>query len=167
VQIRPASADDLPALVEIDNHHIAHGHATFDEEPFTIAGREPWFDQFATTGRHRLLVAADVDDRPIGYAGTSAYREHRSFEATVVTSIYLAPDHLGRGIGTQLYERLFAELAGEDIRVALAGIALPNDASIALHHRFGFVDVGVFQGYALKHGRPMSSLWLQRTLRHP
>jgi phosphinothricin acetyltransferase len=162
VEIRPARADDLPVLVEIDNHHIAHGHATFDEEPFTVAERQPWFAQFALDGRHRLLVATDAEDRPVGYAGTSAYREHRSFEATVVTSIYLAPGHLGQGIGTQLYERLFAELGDEDLRVVLAGIALPNEASVALHHRFGFVDVGVFEGYALKHGRPMSSLWLQR-----
>jgi phosphinothricin acetyltransferase len=62
-----------------------------------------------------------------------------------------------------LYAALVREVMAEPVHVALAGIALPNDASVALHKKFGFVEVGVFGEYAIKHGEFISSVWLQRT----
>ena len=70
----------------------------------------------------------------------------------------------GQGVGSALYRMLFDDLATEPVHVALAGIALPNDASVALHRKFGFTEVGVFREYAVKNGRYLSSLWMQRLL---
>jgi len=64
-----------------------------------------------------------------------------------------------------LYRELFDRLAHERVHVALAGIALPNDASVALHEKFGFAEVGIFREYAVKNGQYVSSIWMQRLCR--
>jgi phosphinothricin acetyltransferase len=165
MEIRPATFDDLPAIVELYNHHVLHGVATFDETPTTVEDRIAWFESYATTGPHRLL-AADVGTQAptvIGCAYSSPYRQHPAFAETVELGIYLAPAHSGQGLGTQLYTRLLDELASEPVHRAVAGIALPNEASVRLHRRFGFDDVGIFDEYATKWGRRISSLWMQRS----
>jgi phosphinothricin acetyltransferase len=98
----------------------------------------------------------------MGYAGSQRYRRHEAFSETVEVTIALQAGCRGQGVGTALYRELFSCLAGEKIHVALAGIALPNDASVALHRKFGFTDVGTFCEYAVKDGQYISSLWMQR-----
>src|SRR5437899_1801855 len=114
--------------------------------------QQEWFTHYATTGRHRLLVA-DEDGVVVGYASSGTFRPKRAYETTVEVSVYLAPDACGRGLGAALYEELFASLEGEDVHRAYAGISLPNDASIALHRRFGFVEVGTFTEQGRKFGK--------------
>lgn len=92
------------------------------------------------------------------------YRDHEAFRETVEVSVALRESSRGQGIGTLLYSSLFESLVGEPVHVALAGIALPNDASVALHRRFGFQDVGVFREYAVKNHERISSLRMQRLL---
>ena len=157
---RPADAEDLLAL---RNHFIAHSFATFDETPLSLDAIAAWMAGFAATGPHRLLVACD-GDRLLGWCSSQPYRAHPAFARTIETSIYVAPDAAGRGVGSALYGRLFDDLAGLDLHRAIVGIALPNDASIRLHARFGFRPVGVFDEYAHKHGRPISSQWMQRPM---
>lgn len=164
MEVRPASLDDLPAVVELYNHHVEHGVATFDETPTTVEDRVAWFQTYSTSGPHRLLVA-DVGNHTPAIAGcaySSPYRQHPAFAETVELGIYLAPDRLGQGLGTQLYAQLIDDLASEPVHRAVAAIALPNEASVRLHRRFGFEDVGVFDEYATKWGRRISSLWMQR-----
>lgn len=162
--VRPADAGDHDAIVRIYNWYVANSHATFDVAPTTVDDRAGWFAQFAPLGPHRLLVATDGDE-VIGYAGSVAHREHAAFAGTVELTIYLDPQHIRCGAGSALYERLLADLADEPIHLIVAGIALPNEASLALHRRFGFRPVGIFDEYAEKHGVKISSLWMQRRLR--
>jgi phosphinothricin acetyltransferase len=161
--VRPASRDDLPELVGIYNHYITNSHATFDTEPVTVESRTGWFERFSEVGPNRLLVAAE-GDRVLGCASSAPYREHPAFARTVEVSIYLHPDVRSRGIGSALYRPLLENLRAERVHVALAGIALPNDASVALHRRFGFTEVGVFEAYALKNDTYISSVWMQLRL---
>ena len=72
------------------------------------------------------------------------------------------PEATGRGVGRMLYAALLAELAGEDVHRAYAAVALPNDASVALHRAFGFTDVGVFSEVGRKFDRWWDVLWLER-----
>ena len=160
--IESATTEDSAGIVAITNHYIAHSVATFDTEPETVESQSEWFAPFRATGPHRLLVVRDPE--VVGYACTAPYRAHAAFDATVVMSIYLAPDRTRAGVGTLLYEHLFSAVADTGLHRALAGIALPNDASVALHRRFGFTEVGVFDEYATKWGRQLSSLWMQRPL---
>lgn len=152
--IWPATIDDLPRIVEIYNHYIAHTPITFDLQPLTVDERGPWFEQFGETGRHRLLVA--IDGGVIaGYAGTHQFRTKAAYDSTVETSIYCAHDAVGKGIGTALYTALFEVIAGEDIHMLVAGITLPNEGSIALHKRFGFRETGVFHAVGRKFGQSL------------
>lgn len=67
-------------------------------------------------------------------------------------------------MGTSLYRALFDGIADEPVHTVVAGIAMPNDASVALHRKFGFTEIGTFREYAVKNGRYISSLWMQRLL---
>jgi phosphinothricin acetyltransferase len=163
-QIRPATRADVPRLTEIYNHYVITTAITFDLEPFTVEQRMVWFDEHAETGRYRLLVAEE-DGRVIGSASTGRFRDKRAYDTTAETSVYCAPDATGRGVGSALYRRLFTALAGEDINRFAAGITLPNDPSIALHKRFGFVQVGVFSANGRKFGRYWDVAWFERALR--
>ena len=163
MNIANARASDAASLLALRNHYIAHSFATFDEVPLRLAAVRDWIDGFRATGPHRLLVARD-GDRLLGFCSSQAYRAHPAFARTIETSLYVAPDATGAGVGSALYERLFAVLAGEGLHRVVAGIALPNDASIRLHLRFGFLPVGVFDEYAHKNGRPVSSQWMQRAM---
>jgi HAD superfamily hydrolase (TIGR01509 family) len=163
VEVRPGRRTDLPALTELYNHYVRETVATFDVEPWTVEARGPWFDHYSEAGRHRLLVAVDGESLR-GYATSSMFRSRVAYQPSVETSVYLDPAAVGRGVGSMLYQRLFAELAAEDVHRAFAGIAMPNPASVRLHRRFGFTDVGTFGEVGRKNGEWWDVLWMQRPL---
>lgn len=161
--IRPATIDDLPRIVEIYNHYIINTPITFDLEPYTLDERRPWFEQFSTAGRHRLLVAEHAG-QVIGYACTHQFRAKRAYDTTVESTIYCAHDAVGTGVGTALYTALFDAIKDEDIHMVVAGVTLPNDASVRLHERFGFKFAGLFHGVGRKFGQYWDVGWYERTL---
>ena len=161
--IRSAHVDDLPRLTEIYNHYVVHTPITFDLDPYAIDARREWFEKFHATGRHRLFVA-EVEGAVSGYAGSYQFRTKAAYDTTVETTIYCTPEATGHGIGSALYTALFESLRGEDIRMAVAGITLPNDASVALHVRFGFAPSGVFHAVGRKFGRYWDVGWYEREM---
>lgn len=161
MRVRAGRSDDVPALTAIYNHFVEHTHVTFDLEPFSVDARREWFGHYAGTGRHRLLVA-EVDGTVVGYATSGRFRDKAAYDPSVETTVYCAPDAVGRGAGSALYTALFEALAAEDVHRAFAGIALPNEASIALHRRFGFTEVGTFREVGRKFGRWWDVTWWQR-----
>ena len=163
VNIRYAQNEDLDQVNEINNYYILNSFATFDTHAQTIAQRGKWFQNFKIIGPHRILVA-EANDQILGYACSSKFRDHFAFDQTVETSIYVAHNCKGKRIGYQLYEKLFFELRDENLHVAVVGIALPNEASISLHKKFDFEEVGAFKEYALKNNKFISSLWMQKRL---
>lgn len=165
VVVRPAIRADLPRLTEIYNYYVTNTPITFDLEPFTVEARTPWFEEHSESGRYRLFVAAEEGGRAIGYASSSRFRVKRAYDTTVESSIYCAPEAQGRGIGTRLYTALFEALASEDINRIVAGVTIPNDASIAIHRHFGFRVVGTFTENGRKFGRFWDVRWLERPLK--
>ena len=163
--IRPAVLDDLPALTDIYNHYVVHSASTFDLHPSTTAGRRAWFDDHAGEGPYRLLVATDPHGRCLGYASSSRWRPKPAYNPTVEVSVYCHPDARGRRCGTALYRALFAALEGEDVQMLVAGVSLPNAASLALHEKCGFRSVGVFHAVGRKFGRFWDVAWFERPLR--
>jgi phosphinothricin acetyltransferase len=163
VEIVPAVEDDLPGIVEIFNYTAANSIANFYTRPVSVADRRGWFEQFSSTGCYRLFVARH-GGQVAGYAGSQRYRELEAFSQTIEVSIALDAGCRGQGVGTALYRELFDSLAREPVHVALAGIAVPNEASVALHRKFGFTEVGTFCEYAVKDGQYISSLWMQRLM---
>lgn len=79
---------------------------------------------------------------------------------------YVAPDHTGSGIGSKLCETLFAALAEEpDAERLVAGITLPNEASVALQQKFGFETVGIFHRASDRRGEFYDLCWFDRSAR--
>ena len=163
VTTRPADIDDLPRLTEIYNHYVVNSQVTFDLEPVTLEERRVWFAQFAATGPHRLLVAEE-NGVVVGYAGSFRFRSRRAYDATIETTVYCAPEAVGRGIGSALYGALFEALREETLRVAIGAIAVPNPPSIALHERFGFRLAGVTHEVGRKFDRYWDVAWYEKPL---
>jgi phosphinothricin acetyltransferase len=163
IDVRYASPDDLAQLTDLYNHYILTTPITFDLEPVSVEQRRIWLEQFSETGRHRLLVAVQ-DGSILGFAGSHEYRDRAAYDSTIETTIYCHPDATGRGIGSLLYTRLFEAIAGEDIHMAIAGITLPNAASVAIHERFGFKPVGVTHAVGRKFGHYWDVGWFEKTL---
>jgi phosphinothricin acetyltransferase len=162
--VRPAAVADLPALTAIYNHYVVHTPITFDLRPLQPDERRAWFDEHQPTGPHRLLVAEE-DGALLGYASTSRWRPKAAYDTTVESSVYVRADSHGRGIGRQLYSALFEAIADEDVHTIVAGVALPNDASVTLHERFGFRPVGIYREVGRKFDRFWDVAWFQRPLR--
>ena len=159
--IRRVAPGDAPAIVGIYNHHVRSTIVTFEETPVDEAamrGRIAEID-----GSHAWLVA-EVDGRVAGYAYASAWRARSAYRRSVETTVYVAGDALGRGLGTALYGALLPELAGRGFHCAMGGIALPNEASVALHERMGFAKVAHFREVGRKLGRWIDVGYWQRML---
>ena len=160
--IRAATLDDLPALTDIYNHYVVNSAITFDLRTFTPDERRQWFDEHKVTGRHRLLVAPGDDGTCLAYASSSRWRPKPAYDTTVEARVYCHPDAVGRGYGTALYKALFDALESEDVHTIVAGICLPNPASISLHERFGFRSVGVFHAVGRKFNQFWDVAWFER-----
>jgi len=150
--IRRVEAGDLPALLDIYNHYVRETPITFDIEPRSLAQRQKWLDCFAPQGRYQCFVALQ-NHKPVGWASSLPYNERAAYETTVASSIYLAPDMTGRGLGRRLYAALFEAIADQDIHRVFGGITLPNEASVRLHRSFGFEPVGIYREIGRKFGR--------------
>jgi phosphinothricin acetyltransferase len=150
-------------LTDIYNHYIVHTNITFDMRPFTPEERRAWYDDHTSGNpRIRLFVAEDNSGRVGGYATTSRFRPKAAYDTTVESTVYCGPADAGQGAGTALYTALFESLASEDINRIVAGITIPNEASVALHRRFGFRPVGVFSAVGRKFDRYWDVAWFER-----
>ena len=161
--VRAGAEHDLPALTAIYNHYVLHTPITFDVTPFEPEQRRDWFDAHGMAGRHRLIVAEEHGE-VIGYATTSRWRPKPAYDTTVESTVYCRHDAVGRGVGTLLYRTLFELLVNEDVHRIVAGVALPNDASMRLHERVGFRQVGVFHSVGRKFDRFWDVAWFERPL---
>ena len=151
--IRSGCAEDVARLTEIYNHYIRETAVTFDVEAFNAERRrQEWFSLFDDAGRYRLVVA-ESGGEGVGYACTVPFHKKPAYATSVETSVYLPPEATGQGIGAKLYAELFDRLRGTGIHRYYAGVTQPNPASMALHARFGFREVGVLRETGFKHGR--------------
>ncbi|MEU3355082.1 N-acetyltransferase family protein [Streptomyces sp. NPDC037389] len=163
-RIRPGTESHLKQLTDIYNHYVTSTPVTFDIEPVTVEERRQWLADHPATGRHRLLVAEE-SGTVLGYATSGPFRAKQAYETSVETSVYLAPEHTGRGLGGMLYHALFEALAAEDVHRAYAGITQPNEASMRLHERFGFRPAGVLHEVGRKFGTYWDVAWVEKPLR--
>lgn len=162
-RIRLAQTSDLAQINDIYNHYVTNTPITFDLEPIQLQQRTVWFEQFSTDGRHQLFVA-ERGVSVIGFAYGHAFRQKPAYDTTVETTVYCAHDATGRRVGTQLYTALFEALSDQDLRMAVAGITLPNDASVTLHEAFGFKPTGVFHEVGWKFDEYWDVAWYEKRL---
>ena len=104
------------------------------------------------------------DPEILGYACSSVFRPKAAYASTVETTIYLAPEARGQGLGRRLYQALFQELESEGLHRACAGVTVPNPASEALHLALGFREAGLFGEVGRKFGRYWDVKWFEKAL---
>jgi phosphinothricin acetyltransferase len=162
VEIRNAAPSDVPEMNVIYNRYIVGSHVSFDTEPWTDAQRQAWFEHRSTEG-YPVMVAVRAGS-VIGAAWSGPWRDKAAYRSTAETTIVLAPGAFGEGIGTSLYTALLEELRTRGFAVAIGVVALPNDASVALHRKLGYREVGVLEGVGLKDGKRHSTMLLELQL---
>ncbi len=160
ITIRHCAPGYYDAVVDIYNHYIENSHATFDTRPYSIGERAPWFSQFSESGPNQLLVA-ERNGTVLGFCCSTPFNLRAAYDISVETTVYLAAEEIGQGIGKRLYEVLLQELSGIGLHGAYAGIALPNDASVNLHAALGFRKVGVYEEVGYKFGKYWSVAWYE------
>ena len=161
MEIRTAAPADIPGLRAIHDPHSLGTHTTFHTEPVPP---EVWRGRLASPHPGDHVVVAVEDDLVLGSAWSTEYRSKRGYDATRETSVYLADGASGRGLGRALYGELLGRLTAAGMHTAVAGVALPNDASIALHTACGYEVIGNFREVGQKFGRWIDVLWFQKML---
>lgn len=162
LRIRRATESDASALVAIYQPFVETSAVSFE----TVT---PTVEEFATRIRKILTgwqwIVAEKGGQCVGYAYGSSHRERAAYRWSVEVSAYVEPNHHRQGIGRSLYTSLFTELAHKGFCNAYAGVTLPNEASIALHHSMGFEPIGIFRDVGHKFGKWHDVAWFQRQLR--
>ena len=161
IEIRRGRLDDAEGIAALYNHYILETTITFDIKPHTVEMRREWLEQFSAGGRHQIFVAIQ-EGKLVGFVCSQQFRKKAAYDPTVETTIYLAPEAVGQGLGRRLYDVLFDALSGADVHVYLAGVTLPNPGSVALHRAMGFRDVGVFREIGRKFGSYWDVAWFER-----
>jgi L-amino acid N-acyltransferase YncA len=162
IRIRAATQADAAALREIYRPYVERTAISFEAE---VPSVEEFAGRIAKYAKGWDWVVAEEDGTCLGYAYGSAHRERAAYRWSVETSVYVHENHQRRGIATAAYAELLERLTVKGYCNAFAGIALPNDASVALHQRLGFEMIGVFRRVGRKFDRWHDVAWLQRRLR--
>ncbi len=154
---------DGEACARVYRPYVENATYSFEAKPpdgAEMAGR------IESVGAEHAWLVGEVDGRVAGFTYASPHRAREAYRWTCEVSVYIDPEHHRRGLGRALYQALFELLRRQGMHVALAGIALPNEASIGLHEAFGFQFVGVYREIAWKCGRWLDCGWWQLVLRH-
>jgi phosphinothricin acetyltransferase len=106
----------------------------------------------------------DEDATVLGYAYSGRFRPRAAYARTRETSVYLAPEALGRGLGRLVYSQLLSLLREDRMHCAVAVVAVPNPASVALHESLGFTLVGTLHQGGGKFGRWVDTRWYELLL---
>lgn len=164
-RIRPVVAPDLPVVRDIYRHYVLNSTVTFDERPKTLA---QWRRSLRESAELELpfLVAESATGTVLGYALVQPWKQRAAYRYTVESSVYLSPAATGRGLGRALMEALIEATRARGVREMIAVIADQGaDASIGLHERLGFAEIGRMGRVGQKFGRELGIVLLQKSLR--
>jgi L-amino acid N-acyltransferase YncA len=157
VLVRDADPADLPRIAAIYDEQVRTAISTFD---LSSPGQAYWEARLSSTEPGDHLLVADPGSGVVGYAYSSSYRPRPAYARTREVSVYLDGPARGQGVGRLLYDELLARLRADGVHQVLAVVALPNDASEALHRACGFERVGVLPEVGWKLDRWIdTALW--------
>lgn len=158
IDIRPAAVTDAEAIQRIYAPIVENTAISFEYVPPSIVEMA---ERITSTSRaYPYLVAVDGSG-VCGYVYANAHRERAAYRHSVDTTVYIAPEAQGRGVGRALYSELLPQLQQRGFHMAFAGIALPNAASIALHESVGFEPLGIYREVGFKFDRWHDVAWWQ------
>jgi phosphinothricin acetyltransferase len=160
--IRAAELSDADTLTAIYNHYVLNTAVNFEEN--AISGAEMKQRMSAIRDASLPYLLAEADGRVVGFAYASPWKARSAYRFSVETTVYLTQASVGRGIGSILYGELIASLQNLNVHAVIGGISLPNEASIALHQKFGFEKVAHFQQVGFKFNQWIDVGYWQRIL---
>jgi len=148
--IRPIETRDIQLVCDIYNHYVLTTNASFEIDPVPMKEMESRVAEFT---RVFPYLVYENGGEVLGFCYASQWRPRPAYRYTAEVTIYLDKEHLGQGIGKQLYKELFDQLQALGFHSLIAAIALPNEKSQALHESFGFKQVAHFKdmGFKLYH----------------
>ncbi|PWT98252.1 MAG: GNAT family N-acetyltransferase [Candidatus Melainabacteria bacterium] len=158
--IRVASLEDAQGILAVYAPYCATP-ITFELEPPALPEMRR---RIAEVLKHHIWLIAVDEEQVVGYAYGHAFRDRPAYRWSVETSVYVDQDRQGMGIGKALYQYLFDALKKQGYVIAVAGITLPNPASVKLHEQFAFKKVGVFENVGYKNGAWHNVALFQRQL---
>jgi L-amino acid N-acyltransferase len=147
---RSATARDAEVIAEIYNAAVTTSTATFDLEPVSAESRAEWLAEHDDT--HPVLIA-ERDGEVVAWGSLSSVSDRAAWDATVEISTYVAPAHIGTGLGTLLGVELLERASELGHHVVISRVCAENTASIHLTERLGFSHVGVMHEVGRKFGR--------------
>lgn len=159
VVVRPARPDDTEAVRAIRNHAIEHSTALWTDTPLSPDEGGAWLAQHLARGSAFVAELPGVPGEVAGFAAYGPWRQLDGYRHTVENSVYVREDRHGLGVGTALLGTIVGAARDAGHHVMIAGIEAGNGASIRLHERFGFENVGTVREVGVKFGR-----WLDLTL---
>ncbi len=160
--VRPVSADDAPGMASIYNHYVANTTITFEEQPVTAEEMAVRREEVRSAALPWLVLERDAEI--CGYASASKWKSRSAYRFAVEITVYVDTRSVGQGMGSALYQALFAALVERGVHAVIGGIALPNDASIALHEKFGLKKVAHFQEVGFKFNRRIDVGYWEKVL---
>jgi L-amino acid N-acyltransferase YncA len=149
--IRSASEADAEAIARIYNPYVANTTITFEEQ--AVSAEEMAERILSVTASDLPWLVLEQGGRLAGYAYATKWKERAAYRFTAESTIYLAAGLGGGGLGTKLYEALWAQLKERGFHAVIGVIALPNPASVALHEKFGMTKAAHFKEVGFKFGR--------------
>jgi len=159
--VRDASASDAEACLAIYGPYVTDTVITFESDPPLPTEMA---ERIVTAMRTHAWVVLEDQGRVVGYAYGGPFASRAAYRWSCEVSVYLERGRRRTGGGRALYHGLFDRLAERGFRTAVAGMALPNDASVGLHRALGFEPVGTYRRIGWKHGAWHDVSWMQRTI---
>jgi L-amino acid N-acyltransferase YncA len=149
--LRSATLSDAGALADIYNPYVAETTISFEEEIVSPATMQERISKVIDGGLPWIVLEGDGVVH--GYAYATPWRVRPAYRYSTETTVYVSKPDVGKGLGFLLYRELLGRLASCGVHVAIGGIALPNDASVALHEKLGFKKVAHFEEVGMKFGK--------------
>ncbi|MBR8537167.1 N-acetyltransferase [Carboxylicivirga sediminis] len=148
--IRTIKPVDAAHIAGIYNYYVVNSIVTFEFEPVSVDEMAKRIDTICK--RYPYLVYEE-EGIVLGYAYATQWKARQAYQHSVESSVYLHHEAIGKGVGSKLYTKLLDELKAMSIHAVIGGISLPNDASVALHEKFGFEKIGQLKQVGRKFNR--------------
>ena len=150
MNIRKVEPGDASQIAEIYNYYILQTHHTFETEALSA---DEMRERIAETAEIYPFLVADADGEIQGYVYATQFKLRQAYKHSVEASIYVRNKGKKKGIGSELYKVFLEELGETDVHALMAGISLPNDASVKFHEKLGYEKVAHFKEVGYKLGR--------------